>query len=217
MHDVVRQSLAIPDDFIVFISGVPGVGKTTVSYELFKKFNNFRIIEETDLIREVLRGYNDYLKIKFGDQVNFIFKKIQITDHTKLLTYAEAKIQCKTMEKSFEKIVARQQRRRIPSIINGVHIIPELLNGLAENNNIIYINLYVTKEEVLYNRILNRDPTSYMLNHIPFIFQTNKDLFFNTAQSSLKYPHIFNVDVTDLDVDSTIKKIVLCINKRIQL
>ena len=151
---------------IVFISGVPGMGKTTISYELLKRFNEFRIIEETDLIREVLRGYNDYLKIEFGNQVDFVFNEIQITDHTKLLTFEEAKHQCKIMKRSFEQIVCRQQRKGIATIINGVHVIPEVLNNITENNRIIFINLYVTNEHEIFERISTRDSSSYMLEHI---------------------------------------------------
>lgn len=206
-----NQDIIIPDGLIVFISGVPGIGKTTISYELFKRINEFRIIEESDLIREVLRGYNDYLKSEFGNQVDFVFEKIQITDHTKLLTFDEAKIQCKTMKKSFEQIVARQQRKGIASIVNGVHVIPEVLNGIGENNNIIYVNLYVTNECEIYKRILSRDSSSYMLEHIPFIFQTNKDLYLSTKKMSSKYYNIFNIDVTGLDIDKTVNKIIFCI------
>ena len=211
-----NQEFTIPDGLIVFISGVPGVGKTTISYELLKRINKFRIIEETDLIREVLRGYNDYLKNEFGNQVDFVFEKIQITDHTKLLTFDEAKIQCKTMKKSFEQIISRQQRKGIASIINGVHVIPEVLNGIAENNNIIYINLYVTSEKEIYRRILNRNPSSYMLDHIPFIFQTNCDLCSSTEKMSSKYRYIFNIDVTGLSISDTFSKIVSCINNSIK-
>lgn len=59
----------IPEGFIIFVSGVPGVGKTTISYELLKRFNVFRIIEETDLIREVLLGYNAFLEHEFPQPV----------------------------------------------------------------------------------------------------------------------------------------------------
>lgn len=207
----INHELIIPNGLIVFISGVPGVGKTTISYELLKKVEKFRIIEETDLIREVLRGYNDYLKIEFGNQVDFIFEKINITDHTKLLTFNEAKIQCKTMKKSLEHIVARQKRKGIDTIINGVHIIPEILNGISDNNNIIYINLYVTNEQEIYERISNRDSCSYMLNYVPFIFQTNKELYLSTKKATLKYPHIFNIDVTGLSIEDTIDQIICCI------
>lgn len=198
----------IPDGLIIFISGVPGMGKTTLSYELLKQFNKFRIIEETDLIREVLRGYNNYLKIEFGNQVDFVFDKIHITDHKKLLTFEEAILQCKIMKKSFEQIVARQQRKGIATIINGVHVIPEALIDIVENKNLIFINLYVTNEHEIYRRISKRDSTSYMLEHIPFIFQTNNDLYFSTERISLEYPNIFNVNVTDLSVENTIKKII---------
>lgn len=210
-----NQEWAIPDGLIVFISGVPGVGKTTISYELLKRINKFRIIEETDLVREVLRGYNEYLKNEFGRQVDFVFEKIQITDHTKLLTFDEAKIQCKTMKKSLEQIVARQQRKGIASIVNGVHLVPEVLNDIAENKNIIYINLYVTSEQEIYERIRNRDPSSYMLDHIPFIFQTNKDLYLSTEKMALTYHHIFNIDVTGLTIENTINKIIFSINNSI--
>lgn len=206
-----KYELIIPNGLIVFISGVPGVGKTTISYELLKKVEKFRIIEETDLIREVLRGYNDYLKIEFGNQINFIFEKINITDHTKLLSFNEAKMQCKTMKRSLEHIVARQKRKGIDTIINGVHIIPEILNGISDNNNIIYINLYVTNEQEIYERISNRDSCSYMLDYVPFIFQTNKELYLSTKRVALKHHHIYNIDVTGLSIENTIDQIISCI------
>lgn len=165
----------IPNGFIVFISGVPGVGKTTISYNLLKKYNEFRIIEETDLIREILRGYNEYLieNYKFAQNLS---SDITITDHKKLLTLNEAIVQCNHMKKSLEKIIERQQRKGISTIVNGVHIIPSVLNGIANNKNVIFVNLYLENEHDIYTRILNRDPNSYMLNHTDMINSTNKDL-----------------------------------------
>ena len=204
----------ISEGFIVFISGVPGVGKTTISYELLKRFNAFRIIEETDLIREVLLGYNSLLEQEFPRQSRDILDKIKITDHTKLLSFDEAKQQCEFMRFSFEYIVGRQKRKGIPSIINGVHIIPEVLNGLAENQDIIYINLYIHSEQALYTRLVNRNPESYMINHVPFIFQTNLDLHASTERLSKKFPYTFNnIDITDLSIDDTICRITQLIYK----
>ncbi len=209
MKSVQLNNIEIPEGFIVFISGVPGVGKTTISYELLKRFNEFRIIEETDLIREVLRGYNYFLEQEFPTQSNDIMNQIKITDHTKLLSLEEAKQQCNFMRSSFEYIVDRQKRKGISSIINGVHIIPEALNGLAENRNVIYINLYITSEQALYTRLFNRNPESYMINHIPFIYKANMDLYTSTEKLSVKFPYLFNnVDVTELSVDETISKIM---------
>lgn len=208
------NNLIIPDGFIVFISGVPGVGKTTISYELLKRFDKFRIIEETDLIRETLRGYNEFIKAQFGDIGNCVCNKIQITNHTKLLNIDEAKEQCTFMKSSLEQIVARQQRKGISTIINGVHIIPEILNGIAQNKNIIYINLYVTNRDTIYNRIKNRNPNSYMLNNIQLIFQTNNDLFESTEKLVKEGNKMFNnIDVTFLKIDETINAIIECIKR----
>ena len=51
----------LPENLIILISGVPGVGKTTISWELIKVYQEFRLVEETDIIREILRGYNNRL------------------------------------------------------------------------------------------------------------------------------------------------------------
>lgn len=201
----------IPDGLIIFISGVPGMGKTTISYEMLKRFNKFRIVEETDLIREILRGYNEHLKIAFGNQIDFIFEKICITDHTKLLTLEEAKFQCNIMKQSYKQIIARQQRKGIATIINGVHVIPEVLYDISYEKNIIYINLYVTNEREIYDRIYKRDCTSYMLEHIPFIFKTNNELYLSTEKITTKSRTVFNIDVTGLSIDDTIDQIIKCI------
>lgn len=202
------DTMIIPDNLIIFICGVPGMGKTTISYELLKKYEKFRIVEETDLIREVLRGYNDYLFRKFENKVEFIFEQISITDHKKLLSYDDAKFQCEIMKTSFEQIVARQQRKGISTIINGVHIVPEVLADMLQNKKVVFINLYVTKEMEIYKRIFARDSKSYMLEHIPFIFQTNNDLYFSTEKMTVKYHNVINLDVTDLSINTTISQII---------
>lgn len=211
-----ETDIKIPEKFIVFIPGVPGAGKSTISYELLKVFREFRIIEETDLIREILRGYNDYIKTEFGDKAAFIFEKIEVYDHMKFLSFYEAKQQCGYMKKSLEKIVARQQRKGIPSIVNGVHIIPEVLNGIAENQNIIFINLFINNENELYNRLKERNPNKYSLDKIPLIYQTNIDLRLSTLKLAADDRNIFScIDVTNLTIKETLQEIILCFRQRL--
>jgi len=209
------KNTIIPKGYIVFISGVPGSGKTTISYNLLKKYHEFRIIEETDLLREILIGYNQFLIQEYSPKSEFI-KSINITDHKKLLTLDEAIIQCNYMKKSIEKIIERQQRKGIPTIINGVHIIPSVLNGVAKNKNIIYINLYINNERNIYKRIQKRDPNSYMLEHTELIYKTNNALFEDTKHMCKKEPYLFyNIDITNLTIDETLKKIINCINNQL--
>lgn len=163
----------IEDNVIVFISGVPGAGKTTISYTLLKNLEMFRIVQETDILREILRGYNEYLientKIDKSDLIS-------ILPHTDLLSYSRAKEQCEAMKYSIEEIVKRQNRKCISTIICGVHIIPEILYENISGNNIKYVNLYFDCEEDLYSRLKERDKNKYGKKSVPFLFKMNSEL-----------------------------------------
>ena len=47
-----------------------------------------------------------------------------------------------------------------------------------------------------------------MLEYIPLIFQTNLDLYVSTKKIALNTPYIFNINVTELTIEDTVKKIV---------
>ena len=212
-----KLNFELPKGFILFISGVPGVGKTTISYELLKMFDEFRIVEETDIIREVLRGYNEYINALFKDKALVLFEKIEIAHNTKFLRYDEAKRQCEYMKKSFEKIIGRQKRKGITTIINGVHIVPEILDGLYENDNIVYINLYINNKHSLFNRWEERDQTKYNLKNLSIAFDTNVALFNSTCRLSKKSGNMFkNIDITDLSIGQTKTEVIRCLSKRLQ-
>lgn len=202
----------IPEGLILFISGVPGVGKTTISYELLKRIDRFRIIEETDLMRDILRGYNEFIIKEFGSRVNIDLDTIKISDHNKLLTYDEAKAQCRIMKNSIEQIVLRQRRKGIATIINGVHIIPEVLQEISCNSSVVFINLYISEEKEIYHRIFERDPHSYMLKNTPLIFKANVDLYISTEIISKSTPNIHNIDVTNLSIEMVIDRIISIIS-----
>ena len=40
------KGYCLPENLIILISGVPGVGKTTISWELLKMYQEFRLVEE---------------------------------------------------------------------------------------------------------------------------------------------------------------------------
>ena len=196
-----KKEYKLPENLIILISGVPGVGKTTISYELLKKYKEFRLVEETDIIREIMRGYNNYLSSEDKLSLDNIYS------HDVFLTYDMAKQQCKIMKNSIINIIKRQQRKGIASIINGVHIIPEELYFNLSFPNIIYINLYVDSKKALWNRLNKRNPQKYTYDVIPRLYQTNMDL----KDSLLRIPNdlckIYSINVSTLTPKETISMI----------
>lgn len=191
----------LPTDLVVLISGVPGVGKTTISYELLKTHSEFRLVEETDVIREVLRGYNSHLESIYKVSPENIYA------HDIFLSYEMARQQCKIMKNSIINIIKRQQRKGIPSIINGIHIIPEELYFSIPFSNILYINLYIDSEKTIWDRLKNRNPQKYKPECIPFIYQTNVDLNNSLHSIPKELCKIYSINVSIYSIQETLSKI----------
>ena len=191
--------LQVPKDTIVFISGVPGSGKTTVAYELFKNYCDFRIVEETDIIREILRGYRKHLAL-MGISI-----PDEITPHNVFLDYATASRQCEVMMNSIIAIVHRQQRNDIPTIINGVHIIPEILyDNMLFSSHIAYVNLFIESEDLLWTLLRNRDPQKYKKEGVPFLYRMNLDLHKQTSLLAKAHPNVLSLNNSRLSSEETL-------------
>lgn len=193
-------------NLILFISGVPSAGKTTVSYELLRAIDYFRIVQETDILREILRGYNTYL----SEEVSEILSNLtEPAPHTELLSYERAKTQCEIMKKSIIEIVKRQNRKCIPTIICGVHIIPEILYNDLSGSNIKYVNLYFDCEEDLYSHLRIRNHDKYGEKSVPFLFEMNSKLQNNFSSMQSKNPNNFiSINVGKLTIKETVASII---------
>ena len=197
-----NKKYTLPNDLIVLISGVPGVGKTTISYELLKKYEEFRLVEETDIIREILRGYNEHLENIHNTSLEAV-----IYEHDIFLSYDMAKHQCRIMKNSIISIIKRQQRKGIPSIINSVHIIPEELYLNIKSPNILYINLYIDSEAALWKRLKIRDPQKYKPDCIPLLYKTNTDLNNSLYHIPSNLYNVYSINVSNITVKDTLSAI----------
>lgn len=183
--------LNIPSNGVILISGVPGSGKTTLSYEILKTYSNMLLLEETDIIRETLLGYNQYLANR-GIKINEIY------DHNVIMNYEMACSQCNIMKYSLRSIIGRQQRKGIPTIVNGVHVIPEILLPFLKYDNIVYITLYISTKRELQLRYRTRDHQKYSDEILPTVLNMNSMLVQKTEQAMKNSSNVFLLNTEDL-------------------
>ena len=143
----------IPKDAILMLSGVSCVGKTTAAYEIVKNYPVFRRVSEYDLLRTVVRTAYEYLA-----EENYIDKNELVSKYNALFesitsgNFEITKLQSEQLLPYVKEIILRQQRRRIPTIIEGAGIVPSTYfpnnQPLAWlTNHVVFINLYISDEE----------------------------------------------------------------------
>ena len=111
------------------------------------------------------------------------------------------------MRASIVSIVKRQQRKKIPTIINGVHVIPEVLCDSLPITSTIYINLFISSKEVLWSRLQNRNPEKYKKECIPFLYETNVNLHNRTSQLAKKHPNVISLNIRTNTIDELLTEI----------
>lgn len=192
----------IPDNTIILISGTPGIGKTTISHLLLSAFPELLMIEETDIIREILLGYDEYLSINKINNLN------ELCDHNVILDYEMALEQCHIMKASIRNIILRQQRKGIPTIINGVHIIPEVLYDYLDFPNVIYVILYTDTKRELEKHYMSRNDNKHPKS-LSLTFDMNKKLFRRSSDLIGHKKNVFVINISSLsasDVNDIIAK-----------
>lgn len=154
--------MSVPKDAILMLSGVSCVGKTTTAYEIVKNYPEFRRVSEYDLLRTIVRTAYEYLaeeayldKDELISKYNALFKSITNSN------FEITKLQSEQLLPYVKEIILRQQRRRIPTIIEGTGIIPSTYfpnnQPLAWlSKHVIFMNLYISDEKEHISRRQSR-------------------------------------------------------------
>lgn len=143
----------VPKDAILMLSGVSCVGKTTAAYEIVKNYPEFRRVSEYDLLRTVVRTAYEYLAEEaYIDKEELINKYNALFESITSSNFEITKLQSEQLLPYIKEIILRQQRRRIPTIIEGTGIIPSTYfpndQPLAWlSKHVVFINLYISDEE----------------------------------------------------------------------
>jgi 2-phosphoglycerate kinase len=147
----------LPPGFIIFISGVSGVGKTTISWALARKYNIVTVLG-SELIREAIRCF---ISKDSGDSSQAIFHSSFLAHkHTSGGNVTEAYIrQSKILLEPMIKVINRIRRKRRPAIITGVNLIASQLFSKIPNdtyNKVLLINLYLASKQNHIYRLRER-------------------------------------------------------------
>lgn len=214
-----------PKDAILMLSGVSCVGKTTTAYEIVKNYSEFRRVSEYDLIRTVVRTAYGQLsdeayinKSEVMDKYNAVFKSITSNN------FEITRLQSEQLVPYVKEIILRQQRRQIPTIIEGTGIIP---NTYFPNNkplpwitpHVVFINLYISdeKEHISRRKSRSRERSYHESDSkaLAIISQCraekNQLLHRQAIELQQTYKNIFSIDISSCTPNQAANKIMNCV------
>ena len=210
-----------PKDLILMISGVPCVGKTTTAYRLIERVPAFRRVSELDILRTMARAVADdaiaFAPSTETEKVKNHFAPLYLS--VSKGGFDAMKEQAAFMRPYIREIVARQQSRKIPTIIEGSCIVPSVyfpenrpLEGFT--NHIVFCNLYVSDlNDHLQRRKARCSEREYpdnfpWENRILGVRKENLQLHNDTLSLQKHVPNVFSLDVSGKDVDSVVNEIL---------
>lgn len=214
--------MCIPKDVILMLSGVSCVGKTTVAYEIVKNYPVFRRVSEFDLLRTVVRTAYEYLaKEAYIDKNELTSKYSALFESITSSNFDITKLQSEQLLPYVKEIVLRQQRRRIPTIIEGAGIVPNTYFPSNQplswlNNHVIFINLYISDEEEHISRRRSRSEERGYHESVSkteiIISQSraekNQLLHIQTVELQQIFKNVFSLDVSSCSPSLAASKIM---------
>jgi len=210
----------LPDPLIVLIGGSTGSGKSSVALEVAHRLG-IRNVIGTDYVRQVLRTLfsKDILPDLYLSTYN-AYKAVNIPiapgEDKVVIGYAE---QAKHVAVGIEAIIQRATAEGTDVILEGIHILPSILNDeLLQNPTVNFVFLSLDSEEAHKERIKRRaEYSSRPLESYMREFDKIRRIqnFIVEQGSSRGLPVIDNLDV-DLSVEQIIKKVTVNVQQLIK-
>lgn len=230
----------IPRDFLIFISGATGVGKSTLARNLLMEIPELVIIEEADLLREAIRSENDRIVKHIVDHFSKIeginkeaLRKLLKYDILKSSTinleYEDINEQCRLILEPLTGVCFRLMDKGMPAIIEGVNLSFEAMfednesfySTFLDDNNKIFINLYLSDSNEHKNRLRQRSNErredarkrqTYM-KKFDNIRKTNENMRIGAQKYADKYSNVHNIDTLG-NIDQVVNKVLKIIRDK---
>lgn len=215
--------VGIPKDFILILSGVSCVGKTTTAYNLLKKYPDFKRVSETDILRTMLRAVVKDVEgsVSCTDKNNLRQRYAPLFESLKYGDMTTLKKQSKMLSAYVKEIVKRQQDRKIPTIIEGASIVPSTYfhNGKPIDGfekNILFVNLFLSDEKEHLQRRLNRCKEREYVDTFDLIQKQvigirkdkNNLLHEETLKLSECVNNVFSIDISNMSEEMVVNQII---------
>ena len=200
--------------YVILIGSASGIGKSTIAAELAKKLNIKHLIE-SDFIRAVVRGiigkeYAPALHSSSYDAYKNLRNKSRYTDYNDLVS-AGFDEHASYVIPALEKIIQRAITDFDDIIIEGVHLVPGLINTeqFEEFAN-IYFFVLSSDEEEHKERFVKRAVQIHRGGKQLDFFKENRIIH----DHLLKQAPAHNVNIIKADnIDKTLDSILSIINK----
>ena len=200
--------------YVILIGSASGIGKSTIAAELAKTLNIKHLIE-SDFIRAVVRGiigreYAPALHSSSYDAYKSIRNKSRYTNYDDLVA-AGFDDHASYVIPAIEKVIQRAITDYDDIIIEGVHLVPGLINTeqFKDDAN-IYFFVLSSDEESHKERFVKRAVQIHRGGKQLDFFRENRiihDHLLNQAKAN--DVHIINTET----IDKTLEKILSVINK----
>ena len=147
---LLNSTLSIPLEFVLIISGMPGVGKSTLALNLVKEHPEFRSLNQMNLLRFATR-YFDNISGSGG----------VLQEGLRFQTHEEAKRHMIKLAPVIITFIKKQLEKKIPTILEGMDFYPPNLVSHDKTDfspdKVLFINLYCKDESIHYARLIERE------------------------------------------------------------
>lgn len=185
---------------IFLISGVPCAGKTTISFKL-NYSKKYLIVQEGDIIRSAMRGYQESL-IKKGFQFR---EKDILPIHGLLNNYQTILDENDNFINAFYEVILRQKRKGISTIINGFNLMNRKIDYFLEVKDLYFVYLHFNKIETIKERLKKRnsDVDIKLLSQIDNIWEIN-NRYYEFLKAFRHYKNLLIIDIDEKNCNEII-------------
>ncbi len=204
--------------YVILIGSASGIGKSTIAYEISKKLN-IKYLIETDFIREVVRGI-------IGSEYAPALHKSSYDAYTTLRDKFNFKSEKELIEAGFEehssfvipaieKVISRSIKDKDSIILEGVHLVPGLINTKQfEDFADVYFFILTTDEQTHKERFIQRAVAIKRGGAQLDYFNENRII----NNDLIEKANLFEIPVIEnVNKEETIKKMLQHINEVSQL